>query len=210
MQPDCKREQGGHPQCWRLQLPTNPHVVRNWASGSLGILRRKCSQVPNTTLPLILLWYAQIPVVQDLPVGDNLQDHTYTIVGPFPKTPSLNPDRDITPQAAASFLVDGSGEFFEKHFNALAHLTGNLCRSPGSPCWTGRLSLLPVPCRQSPLPRPTDNPIRSLSLSRYPPRHQPLLGPESNPPEGVVGRLLWAGCQDAGSLAGTTKICGKP
>ncbi|CAL8076486.1 unnamed protein product [Orchesella dallaii] len=50
-----------------------------------------------------------IPVVMDLPVGHNLQDHTYTIVGPFLKTPSLNPNRDITPQAAASFLLSGSG-----------------------------------------------------------------------------------------------------
>ncbi|CAL8076421.1 unnamed protein product [Orchesella dallaii] len=50
-----------------------------------------------------------IPVVMDLPVGHNLQDHAYTIVGPFLKTPSLNPNRDITPQAAASFLLSGTG-----------------------------------------------------------------------------------------------------
>ncbi|CAL8076415.1 unnamed protein product [Orchesella dallaii] len=50
-----------------------------------------------------------IPVVMDLPVGHNLQDQAYTIVGPFLKSPSLNPNRDITPQAAASFLLSGSG-----------------------------------------------------------------------------------------------------
>ncbi|CAL8124043.1 unnamed protein product [Orchesella dallaii] len=51
----------------------------------------------------------KIPVVKDLPVGQNLQDHTYTIVGPFMKSPSLNPNRDVTVQAATSFLLSGSG-----------------------------------------------------------------------------------------------------
>ncbi|ODM91499.1 Glucose dehydrogenase [FAD, quinone] [Orchesella cincta] len=51
----------------------------------------------------------KIPVVKDLPVGTNLQDHTYTIVGPFMKTPSLNPNRDVTAQAAAEFLLSGNG-----------------------------------------------------------------------------------------------------
>lgn len=52
---------------------------------------------------------SQIPVLKDLPVGQNFQDHCYTIVGPYPSEISLNPDRDITPQAATSFLLDGSG-----------------------------------------------------------------------------------------------------
>lgn len=46
--------------------------------------------------------------MNDLPVGQNLQDHTYTIVGPFMRSPSLNPSRDVTPQAAARFLLDGN------------------------------------------------------------------------------------------------------
>ncbi|ODN01579.1 Glucose dehydrogenase [FAD, quinone] [Orchesella cincta] len=51
----------------------------------------------------------KIPVVKDLPVGQNLNDHAYTIVGPFMKTPSLNPNRDVTVQAATQFLLSGNG-----------------------------------------------------------------------------------------------------
>ncbi|ODM90910.1 Glucose dehydrogenase [FAD, quinone] [Orchesella cincta] len=50
-----------------------------------------------------------IPLVKDLPVGQNLQDHTTTLVGPFLKAPSLNPDRDITAQAAVNYLTTGNG-----------------------------------------------------------------------------------------------------
>ncbi|CAL8076424.1 unnamed protein product [Orchesella dallaii] len=50
-----------------------------------------------------------IPVVKDLPVGQNLNDHAFTIIGPFMASPSLNPNRDVTAQAAANFLLSGTG-----------------------------------------------------------------------------------------------------
>ncbi|ODM90116.1 Glucose dehydrogenase [FAD, quinone] [Orchesella cincta] len=50
-----------------------------------------------------------IPLVMDLPVGEKIQDHTNTLAGPFLKSPSVNPSRDINIQAVNSFLTNGSG-----------------------------------------------------------------------------------------------------
>ncbi|ODM91134.1 Oxygen-dependent choline dehydrogenase [Orchesella cincta] len=50
-----------------------------------------------------------IPIVKDLPVGSQLQDHVTTIVGPFLKSQGVNPNRDLTVQAATEFLKSGTG-----------------------------------------------------------------------------------------------------
>ncbi|ODM89866.1 Glucose dehydrogenase [FAD, quinone] [Orchesella cincta] len=50
-----------------------------------------------------------ISVVKDLPVGQNLQDHLITLVGPFLKAPAVNPNRDVTAQAAYHYLSTGNG-----------------------------------------------------------------------------------------------------
>ncbi|ODM88601.1 Glucose dehydrogenase [FAD, quinone] [Orchesella cincta] len=50
-----------------------------------------------------------ISVVKDLPVGANLQDHLVTLVGPFLKAPAVNPNRDVTAQAAYHYLSTGNG-----------------------------------------------------------------------------------------------------
>lgn len=50
-----------------------------------------------------------IPVVNDLPVGQNLQDHVSTVVGPFFKGPSVNLNRDITMKAVADLILNGDG-----------------------------------------------------------------------------------------------------
>ncbi|ODM88734.1 Glucose dehydrogenase [FAD, quinone], partial [Orchesella cincta] len=50
-----------------------------------------------------------IPLVKDLPVGKQLSDHVTTLVGPFLKSPGVNPNRDLTIQAATEFLTSGTG-----------------------------------------------------------------------------------------------------
>ncbi|CAL8145925.1 unnamed protein product [Orchesella dallaii] len=50
-----------------------------------------------------------IPVVMNLPVGKNMQDHTYSLVGPFLKSPAINVNFDSVPQIVTDFLFKGRG-----------------------------------------------------------------------------------------------------
>lgn len=52
-----------------------------------------------------------IPTLVDLPVGENLQDHVVTVVGPFllNKKVSFIAERDLTLDAIAGYFQDGSG-----------------------------------------------------------------------------------------------------
>lgn len=52
-----------------------------------------------------------IPVVLDLPVGKNLQDHVYSLLGPFMKGPSSNPNKELTVKSASKFVTSGDGPF---------------------------------------------------------------------------------------------------
>lgn len=50
-----------------------------------------------------------IPVIKDLPVGQNLQNQPFAVVGPFLKGPALNPNRDLTVRGLAEMVVSGDG-----------------------------------------------------------------------------------------------------
>lgn len=50
-----------------------------------------------------------IPVVKDLPVGQNLQDHAYALVGPFMRGPATNLNKDFTLKTLARFGLQGEG-----------------------------------------------------------------------------------------------------
>ena len=52
-----------------------------------------------------------IPVLQDLPVGQNLQDHVWTHVGPFTLDTghSFNPGRDMTVSVLRDYLEHSKG-----------------------------------------------------------------------------------------------------
>ncbi len=50
-----------------------------------------------------------IPVIKDLPVGQNLQDHVSTLAGPFFKGPSVNVNRDLTIKNLADLILNGDG-----------------------------------------------------------------------------------------------------
>ncbi len=50
-----------------------------------------------------------IPVIKDLPVGQNLQDHAYALVGPFMRGPAANINRDFTLKTSARFTLQGEG-----------------------------------------------------------------------------------------------------
>lgn len=50
-----------------------------------------------------------IPVVKDLPVGRNLQDHAFVLGGPFLIGPALSPNRDINPKRLMEFTLNGTG-----------------------------------------------------------------------------------------------------
>ncbi|ODM88054.1 Glucose dehydrogenase [FAD, quinone] [Orchesella cincta] len=74
---------------------------------SVTYQRQGLIQTVTATKEIILS--AGIPLVKDLPVGAQLQDHVTTIVGPFLKSPGVNPNRDLTVQAATEFLKSGTG-----------------------------------------------------------------------------------------------------
>jgi len=52
----------------------------------------------------------KIPVVADLPVGQTMQDHVFTIVGPFVKSPVLNIDEAMSVENAYNYFANGTGE----------------------------------------------------------------------------------------------------
>ncbi|ODN03058.1 Glucose dehydrogenase [FAD, quinone] [Orchesella cincta] len=78
-----------------------------------------------------------IPVMQDLPVGKNLQDHASTYLGPFfiNESISFNPDRDLTSIRLPEYLTRGSGPLTSSSASAFGFLATDVAKSAGESDW---------------------------------------------------------------------------
>lgn len=87
--------------------------------------------------PSDLLANCGIPVRSNLPVGQGLQDHISTLLGPFyvnsPKTFSY--DDDVSPGSFLTFIQKGVGPLTTTGFQATALLTSNLAKARGQTGW---------------------------------------------------------------------------
>lgn len=79
----------------------------------------------------------QIPVLQDLPVGKNLQDHACTYLGPFFVNESISfwVDRDLTAGKLSEFLTRGSGPFSTPQCSAFGFLATDVAKVNGEADW---------------------------------------------------------------------------
>ncbi|CAL8135357.1 unnamed protein product [Orchesella dallaii] len=78
-----------------------------------------------------------IPVMQDLPVGRNLQDHASTYLGPFfiNESISFNSDRDLTSLRLPEYLTRGTGPLTSPTTSAFGFLATDIAKSAGESDW---------------------------------------------------------------------------
>ncbi|CAG7722954.1 unnamed protein product [Allacma fusca] len=78
-----------------------------------------------------------IPVLADLPVGSNLQDHVSTLVGPFiiNQPITFNPETDLKPEELIKFITLGEGVLASTYGQASAYLVSEVAKSRNQSDW---------------------------------------------------------------------------
>ncbi|CAG7833011.1 unnamed protein product [Allacma fusca] len=78
-----------------------------------------------------------IPIIADLPVGKNLQDHVFSLLGPFvvDQPITLNLEADLDPQEIKKFIKFGEGILTTSFLQASAYLVSEVAKSMGQSDW---------------------------------------------------------------------------
>lgn len=78
-----------------------------------------------------------IPVIQNLPVGQNLQDHVAAYMGPFfiNKQRAILLDRDLTPSAFVQWFLGGTGILSTTGCHATGIISSSLAKARGEGNW---------------------------------------------------------------------------
>ncbi|ODM94801.1 L-sorbose 1-dehydrogenase [Orchesella cincta] len=85
-----------------------------------------------------------VPVIADLPVGKNFQDHLAVLLGPFFVDPprSFLIDRDITLKSFYEYKSDGNGPLSTSIFQGAAMISSKFAKATGVWNWPDILMLL--------------------------------------------------------------------
>ncbi|ODM87491.1 Glucose dehydrogenase [FAD, quinone] [Orchesella cincta] len=110
---DCDRNQRGYPQRWNFRFCSVVDDIRRRPAEHLSSLN--------------------IPLVKDLPVGKQLSDHVTTLVA-LSEISRVNPNRDLTIQAATEFLTSPTMLIYK--WSTLQHLFIPSYPRPEQNVWT--------------------------------------------------------------------------
>ncbi|ODM92831.1 Glucose dehydrogenase [FAD, quinone] [Orchesella cincta] len=131
----------------KLVIRKYAHVNRTWCNKTKPLHPRKlfyplnrehCQLLMLSGIgPRAHLQDQGIPVLVDLPVGLNLQDHIAAYVGPFfiDKPRALTLERDLTPTAVVQWILGGKGVLSTTGCHASGIISSSFAKARGEGDW---------------------------------------------------------------------------